>query len=66
MQMKQPAWLSMPVLDVRALSKSQLKALAAAYDKLSIQPLDALPNSIMIQAAKLSTRPCPTLLAFQT
>jgi hypothetical protein len=42
MQMKQPAWLSMPVLDVRALSKTQLKALAAAYDKLSTQPLDAL------------------------
>ena len=40
--MKKPAWLSMPVLDVRALSKTQLKALAAAYDKLSIQPLDAL------------------------
>ena len=42
MQMKKPAWLSMPVLDVRALSKTQLKTLAAAYDKLSTQPLDAL------------------------
>ena len=42
MQMKKPAWLSMPVLDVRALKNTQLKALAAAYDKLSMQPLDAL------------------------
>ena len=42
MQMKKPAWLSMPVLDVRALKNTQLKARAGAYDKLSMQPLDAL------------------------
>lgn len=42
MQMKKPAWLSMPVLDVRALSKEQIKSLASAYDKLAKQNLDAL------------------------
>lgn len=35
MQMKKPAWSSMPVLDVRALSNDQVCALAGAYDKLS-------------------------------
>ncbi|MHC2582247.1 hypothetical protein ACVI1J_005576 [Bradyrhizobium diazoefficiens] len=39
MQMKKPAWSSMPVLDVRALSGEQLKALAASYDELSIKSL---------------------------
>ncbi|MDI9349065.1 MAG: N-6 DNA methylase [Candidatus Symbiobacter sp.] len=38
-QMKQPAWQAMPVLDVRALSEGQLTALAAAYDELCTEPL---------------------------
>lgn len=42
MQMKQPAWASMPVLDVRALDEAQLTALATAYDELSTEPLLAL------------------------
>lgn len=39
MQMKKPAWASMPVLDVRALDASQLKILADAYDSLSVKEL---------------------------
>jgi hypothetical protein len=42
MQIKKPAWLSMPVLDVRTLSTAQLTALAVAYDTLATEPLDAL------------------------
>jgi hypothetical protein len=41
-QMKQPAWQSMPVLDVRSVSVEQLEALANAYDRLSGQELKAL------------------------
>jgi hypothetical protein len=37
--MKQPAWQAMPVLDVRSLKAKQLKALAASYDKLSVEEL---------------------------
>ena len=37
--MKKPAWLSMPVLDVRNLTDGQLDALASAYDALSEQEL---------------------------
>jgi hypothetical protein len=42
MQMKQPGWATMPVLDVNSLSSKQLKALAVAYDSLSIQGLQPL------------------------
>jgi hypothetical protein len=35
MQMKKPAWSSMPVLDVRTLKDDKLANLAAAYDMLS-------------------------------
>jgi hypothetical protein len=42
MQMKQPAWLSMPVLDVRALTDLQLEALSKAYDSLANRELLAL------------------------
>lgn len=42
MQMKQPAWESMPVLDVRALSAEQLAALAQYYDSLAEQALQPL------------------------
>lgn len=39
MQMKKPAWSSMPVLDVRELTKPKLSALAKAYDDLAKQEL---------------------------
>lgn len=42
MQMKKPGWLSMPVLDVRALTDAQQQCLSEAYDKLAPQSLDAL------------------------
>jgi hypothetical protein len=48
-QMKQPAWESMPVLDARSLSSSRVARLAKLYDTLSIQGLEAL--------AKLSSDP---------
>ncbi|MGH6851365.1 MAG: N-6 DNA methylase [Methylocella sp.] len=44
MQMKKPAWASMPVLDVRVLSDEQLIAIAAAYDELASEQLEALAN----------------------
>jgi hypothetical protein len=39
MQMKQPAWLAMRVLDIRSLTAKQLANLAKAYDELSVQEL---------------------------
>jgi hypothetical protein len=39
MQMKKPAWSSMLVLDVRALSKSTLSALAKIYDSVAKKEL---------------------------
>jgi len=42
MQMKQPAWQSMPVLDVRALSPRQLGAFVKCYDSLAAQDLKPL------------------------
>jgi hypothetical protein len=42
MQMKKPAWLSMPVLDVRILTNPQLKAFEHSYDKLAQEPLAPL------------------------
>jgi hypothetical protein len=42
MQMKQPAWESMPVLDVRSLSSLQLQKLADFYGALSTQRLDPI------------------------
>ncbi|MBZ5495553.1 MAG: hypothetical protein LAP85_04060 [Acidobacteriia bacterium] len=42
MQMKKPAWASMPVLDVKSLSMTQLASLAASYDALSHQGLEPL------------------------
>jgi len=41
-QMKKPAWLSMPVLDVRALSKEQVETLACVYEEVSKEPLKPL------------------------
>lgn len=42
MQMKKPGWLSMPVLDVRALTDAQQQGLSEVYDKLASQSFDAL------------------------
>lgn len=42
MQMKKPAWQSMPVLNVRVLSDAHLDALSNAYDHLGTQELQAL------------------------
>ncbi|MGH6851033.1 MAG: N-6 DNA methylase [Methylocella sp.] len=44
MQMKQPAWKAMPVLDVRMLVPAQLQQLSAAYDDLATQGLDAVSH----------------------
>jgi hypothetical protein len=41
-QMKQPAWESMPVLNVRALSSKQLTTLETHYDSLSREELQPL------------------------
>jgi hypothetical protein len=41
-QMKQPAWQSMPVLDVRTLSPKSLAILASTYDVLSSRPMESL------------------------
>lgn len=41
---KKPTLQSMPVLDIRALSETQLAALAAAYDDLCDKPLKPLPQ----------------------
>ena len=54
MQMKKPAWLSMPVLDVRQLSKEQLKLLRQSYDDIArkglapVAQLDSDANRIKI------------------
>ena len=42
MQMKQPAWASMPVLDVRSLSAAQTTAFADAYDNVASKALAPL------------------------
>lgn len=44
MQMKKLSWLSMPVLDVRALKKPQLGKLADAYDRVASMDLQPLAN----------------------
>jgi hypothetical protein len=42
MQMKQPAWESMPALDVRKLTEQQLSSFAQYYDVLASQELEPL------------------------
>jgi hypothetical protein len=42
MQVKQPAWTAMPVLDTRALSTEAVSALAQTYDTLCTRELQAL------------------------
>jgi len=44
MQMKKPAWASMPVLNVQALSSKQLAKLSDTYDVLSAQRLDPVSH----------------------
>ncbi|KPL13092.1 hypothetical protein AMJ85_00355 [candidate division BRC1 bacterium SM23_51] len=41
---KKPVLAALPVLDLEALSRDQLKALASTYDRLSTEPLQPLPN----------------------
>ena len=66
-QMKQPAWESMPVLDVRSLTQDQLTPLANAYDEAaskSLAPLaqlDADPVRISIDEALCSVLGLPSL-----
>jgi len=42
MQMKKPAWETMPVLDVRVLTIKQLESLSNAYDALCKEPLEPI------------------------
>jgi hypothetical protein len=44
MKMKQPAWETMPVIDVRTLSSKQLTKLAKVYDSLSTERLDSISH----------------------
>jgi hypothetical protein len=53
MQMKKPAWSSMPVLDVRQLTKPKLSALGKAYDDLAkkgLAPIAQLDTDEVRQA----------------
>ena len=67
MQMKQPAWGSMPVLNVRSLSQEQLTTLANAYDEVaskSLAPLTQLdgdPVRISIDEALCTVLGLPSL-----
>ncbi len=66
-QMKQPAWESMPVLDVRSLTQEQLTTLANAYDAVaskSLAPLAQLdddPVRISIDEALCTVLGLPSL-----
>ena len=67
MQMKKPAWKSMPVLNVRNLTPAQLDALAATYDLVSkealrpLAQLDTDPTRIQIDRALCRTLSLPSL-----
>ena len=67
MQMKKPAWRSMPVLNVRNLNQEQLDALAVTYDLVSKEPfqplaqLDSDPTRIQIDTAICKTLSLPDL-----
>jgi hypothetical protein len=67
MQMKKPAWASMPVLDVRKLSSAQLDALAATYDQVAgealrpLAKLDADPTRKNIDGALCAALSLPSL-----
>ena len=67
MQMKQPAWESMPVLDVLSLTKDQLTTLSTAYDQAaskSLAPLaqlDSDPVRISIDDVLCTVLELPSL-----
>ena len=67
MQMKKPAWESMPVLDVRSLTQDQLTTLAHAYDEAAAQSLaplaqlDTDPVRIRIDEALCTVLGLPSL-----
>ena len=69
MQMKKPAWESMPVLDVRSLTQEQLTTLANAYDAVaskSLAPLAQLdddPVRISIDEALCTVLGLPFICA---
>ena len=66
-KMKQPAWESMPVLDVRSLTQEQLTTLANAYDEAAAQSLaplaqlDSDPVRIRIDDALCKVLELPSL-----
>lgn len=66
-QMKKPAWESMPVLDVRSLTQEQLTALVNAYDEAASQSLaplaqlDSDPIRISIDNALCTVLELPSL-----
>ena len=67
MQMKKPAWQSMPVLNVRNLNQEQSDVLAAAYALVSqeafrpLAQLDSDPMRIQIDEALCKTLSLPSL-----
>lgn len=67
MQMKKPAWRSMPVLDVRRLDDGQLSSLSRAYDsvcRLTLRPLaqlDSDPHRLQIDQALCEALSLPSL-----
>ena len=67
MQMKKPAWQSMPVLNVRNLSHAQSGALTATYDLLAketfrpLAQLDSDSTRIQIDEALCKTLSLPSL-----
>ena len=67
MQMKKPAWQSMPVLNVRNLIEEQSGALSATYDLVSrkafrpLAQLDSDPTRIQIDEALCKTLSLPSL-----
>ena len=67
MQMKKPAWLSMPVLNVRDLNQDQSEDLSATYDLVSketfrpLAQLDSDPVRIQIDETLCKTLSLPSL-----
>ena len=67
MQMKKPAWLSMPVLNVRDLNQDQSEDLLATYDLVSketfrpLAQLDSDPVRIQIDETLCKTLSLPSL-----
>ena len=67
MQMKKPAWQSMPVLNVRNLNQEQSDTLSATYDLVSkeifrpLAQLDSDPTRIQIDEALCKTLSLPSL-----